>query len=67
MAKVHRMSDPQMICGTCGLVRVVTKSPEATRRWFKKYHSHCPGTPIYRAGVDYSGIAEQLRKQREQA
>lgn len=44
------MTQPTMTCNGCGLVRAVTKSPEATKRWFKKYHKYC-GKPVYKAGI----------------
>jgi hypothetical protein len=46
------MTQPTMTCDKCGLQRTVTKSPEATLAWFKKWHyKHCDGTPQYRAGL----------------
>ena len=43
------MTQPTMTCDKCGLQRIVTKSPEATENWFKKYHKDC-GKPVYLAG-----------------
>jgi hypothetical protein len=43
---------PQMTCDRCGLVKQVTKSPESTRAWFKKWHwKLCDGEPVYTAGI----------------
>lgn len=41
-----------MTCDKCGFSKVVTKTPESTRAWFKKWHYKlCDGQPIYRPGV----------------
>lgn len=45
------MTQPTMTCSKCGFVRIVTTSPEATERWWKKHHNtSCDGAPVYRAG-----------------
>lgn len=45
------MSEPVITCDKCGFQKTVTKLPEYTRNWFKKYHKNC-GNPVYTCGID---------------
>ena len=47
-----KMTQPTMTCDKCGISKIVTKSPESTKRWFVKHHKNC-GNPIYKAGLGF--------------
>jgi len=57
-------TEPTYTCTKCGFVKIIKKSPEATERWFKKYHK-CNAPIKYLAGFDVSDWYRRKQGEKE--